>query len=71
MRLIGPLGLAIALAATNGMCHAQPAGAYVPDFNVAMPYYWSGTNARAIGNLYVYPPLPLLPPPGLKMHSCG
>lgn len=47
------LGLALLLP-----CQAMPQaqGALVPDYGITMPYYWSGTNCRAIGNLYVLPP---------------
>lgn len=47
-------------------CLAMPQaqGAFVPDYGIPMPYYWSGINCRAIGNLYVLPP-----PNGGGRHS--
>lgn len=44
----------VAMIATNSMAQAQ-GGAFVPEQNASMPYYFSGTNARAYGELKLLP----------------
>lgn len=61
MRILGQISLPACLLSALCVPVAAQSGAYVPDYQVEMPRYWSGTNCRAYGNLYVYPGIPGIP----------